>query len=327
MSVGNGKVYLLYYESMSHLATIIKDAHPDKVVLVNTTWGRFPDGFPNIHFDSDLIEEAKCGSSVCFLSSMADPKQIFEQLCAIYSLPKHHLPFIRVVLPWFSTGTMERIENFGDVASAKSLARMLSATPIGKTGPVTFTIYDIHALQEQFYFDDTVLVELQTAMPLLRNRLATLPDKDSITICFPDDGAHKRFKKYFHDYPLIICGKERDLHDPSVRVVKIKEGDANGRHCVVIDDLVQSGGTLIECAKGLQAGGASKTSCWVTHGIFPNEAWKKFTEGEGRSLITKFWITDSMPAVAATVNGQEPFEVLSLAPLIGKLITGDESGL
>merc|ERR1712039_726114 len=146
-------------------------------------------------------------------------------------------------------------------------------------------------------------------------------DADKVSICFPDDGAHKRFKKYFKEYPLIICGKERDTHDALKRKVKVKDGDAQDRHCVIIDDLVQSGGTLIECAKGLQAGGASRMSCWVTHGIFPNESWKKFTEGDGQGLIHKFWITDSVPHVASVVDGQGPFEVLSLAPEIGKLLT------
>merc|ERR1712187_829852 len=229
-------------------------------------------------------------------------------------------PEMRVIVPWFSTGTMERVEKPGDVASAKTLSRMLSMIPSSRTGPVTITIYDIHALQEQFFFDDSVLPELQTAVFLLRQKIATLDDKDKVSIVYPDDGAHKRFKSYFTDYPAIVCGKERDSHHPLKRIVKVKDGDATGRHCVVIDDLVQSGGTLIECAKGLQAAGASKTSCWVTHAIFPQESWKKFTEGESSGLIHKVWITDSVPHIATVIDGQGPFEVLSLAPLIGHLL-------
>eukprot|EP00931_Biecheleriopsis_adriatica_P109914 TRINITY_DN84191_c0_g1_i1.p1 TRINITY_DN84191_c0_g1~~TRINITY_DN84191_c0_g1_i1.p1 ORF type:complete len:364 (+),score=46.59 TRINITY_DN84191_c0_g1_i1:92-1183(+) len=315
--------YLFYNKSMEDLAKKVQALHPETVKLVPIKWSRFPDGFPDIKIDPQGLEEAKHGRSVTFLSDLSKKSAMFEQLCLIYALPKHHLPNIRVIVPWFSTGTMERVESYGQVASAKSLARMLSNTPMGRGGPVTYNIYDIHALQEQFYFDDNVIVQLETAVFLLRQRLGQLPDKSKVTICFPDDGSHKRFKKYFPDYPVIVCGKERDLNDPDKRVVKVKEGDATGRHCVIIDDLVQSGGTLIECAKGLKAGGADKMSCFVTHAIFPKESWAKFTEGPGKDYIHKFWVTDSVPHTAKAIDGKGPFEVLSLASAIGHLITGE----
>ena len=74
----------------------------------------------------------------------------------------------RVVCPWFSTGTMERVETLGQIATAKTLASLLSATPHCLTGPPVVTIYDIHALQEQFYFSDNVLVQLKSAVFLLK---------------------------------------------------------------------------------------------------------------------------------------------------------------
>merc|ERR1711879_1059843 len=103
---------------------------------------------------------------------------------------------------------------------------MLSSVPIGPSGPPTIAIYDIHALQEQFYFSDNMLVDLKTAAYLFINKLnqikADAPDED-IAIAFPDDGAHKRFKSKFKDYELIICSKVRD---GDTRKVVVKEGDA-----------------------------------------------------------------------------------------------------
>lgn len=323
MAAPRPKVFLFYHASMEKLAEKIQALHPDSIKIVSTVWNKFPDGFPDVHLDPQGLAEAKKGRAVCFLSNLSQPDIIFEQFCAMYALPRHRMSDMRVIVPWFSTGTMERVEKYGDVASAKTLARMLSNIPPSRTGPCTVTMYDIHALQEQFYFEDTVLPELQTAIPLLRQKLETLDDKDKISIVYPDDGAHKRFKQLFTDYPAIVCGKERDAHNPLARLVKVKEGDASGRHCIVIDDLVQSGGTLIECAKGLLAAGASKTSCWVTHSIFPKESWKKFTEGEGAGLVHKFWTTDSAPHIASVIDGQGPFEVLSLAPLLGSLLIED----
>mmetsp|Transcript_103909 Transcript_103909/g.189266 ORF Transcript_103909/g.189266 Transcript_103909/m.189266 type:complete len:238 (-) Transcript_103909:41-754(-) len=232
-------------------------------------------------------------------------------------LPGHCARNMHVILPWFSTGTMERVETPGQVATAASLARMISACPPGPTGPPTVVVYDIHALQEEFYFTGKALVQLKTAVWLLREKLEQLRREtpgEEIAIAFPDDGAHKRFKDKFEGFPLIICNKVRD---GDARRVLIKEGEPVGKHCVIVDDLVQSGGTLLECAKPLKDQGATKVSCFVTHGVFPKETFKKFI---GHELIHKFWITDSIPTTAALVEGQEPFQVLSLAPVIAEYL-------
>merc|ERR1712232_1116543 len=130
----------------------------------------------------------------------------------------------RIILPWFCTGTMERVEVMGQIATAASLARMLSQVPLGPAGPATIAIYDIHALQEQFYFGDQVLVELKTAVYLFKDMLEDLKKADpgeEIAIAFPDDGAHKRFKAKFKGFEMIICNKVRDGDS---RKVVVKEG-------------------------------------------------------------------------------------------------------
>merc|ERR1719343_207673 len=114
---------------------------------------------------------------------------------------------------------------------------------------------------------------------------------------------------------MIICDKIRVGDE---RVVKVKEGDAAGKHVIIIDDLVQSGGTLLECAKPLKAMGATKVSCFVTHAVFPNESYNKFLDTD---LIHKFWVTDSIPT-AKDIDGKGPFEVLSLAPLVAGYLMG-----
>ena len=103
--------------------------------------------------------------------------------------------------------------------------------------------------------------------------------------------------------------------------MRVKDGDANGRHCIIVDDLVQSGGTLLECAKGLKEQGATRVSCFVTHGVFPNDSWKKFVDTNG--LVDTFWLTDTIPETSEAVKGIAPFEILSIAPLVGHLLTGD----
>lgn len=273
---------------------------------------------------------------VAVLVSFHDPAVIFEQIALVYALPRMRARNMRVILPWFCTGTMERVETRGQIATAATLARMLSNIPMGPTGPVTVVVFDIHALQEQFYFGDGVLIELKSAVKLLSRHLEKLKEEnpdEGIAIAFPDDGAHKRFKSKFSGYEMIICNKVRGAG--TERKVVVKEGSAEGKHCVIVDDLVQSGGTLLQCAKPLKEMGATKVSCFVTHGIFPKTAdedgvvtpsFEKFfpanTKKNDFPEIHKFWVTDSVPSTIKKLEGHEPFEVLSLASLIGDYLNG-----
>jgi phosphoribosylpyrophosphate synthetase len=181
---------------------------------------------------------------VAFLASFSSPGVIFEQLSIIYALPRMFVSSFTLVLPFFPTGTLERMEDEGDIATAFTLARILSNIPISRGGPTSLVIFDIHALQERFYFGDNVLPCFESGIPLLKHRLHQLPDANNISIAFPDEGAWKRFHKQLQHFPTIICTKVRDGNN---RIVRLKEGEPQGRHVVIVDDLVQSGGTLTEC--------------------------------------------------------------------------------
>jgi len=317
------KWLIFYHETVQNTAEEVKAIMGASAELSAMEWKHFNDGFPDLAISSDDAKRLEEFYGTVFIVSFHTPAVIFEQLCLAYALPRLGAKRLRIFLPWFSTGTMERVETLGQIATAASLARMLSAVPIGPAGPATVVIYDIHALQEQFYFSDNVLVVLKTAVYQFKKTLELLRvdnPGEEIAIAFPDDGSHKRFKSKFKGLELIICNKVRDGDE---RKVVVKEGDPANRHCVIIDDLVQSGGTLLECAKPLHAMGATKVSCFVTHGVFPNEAWKRFV---GNALIHKFWITDSIPTTANVVKGQAPFEVLSLAPCIADNLIGVEAG-
>ncbi|KAH9320813.1 hypothetical protein KI387_015452, partial [Taxus chinensis] len=97
---------------------------------------------------------------------------------------------------------------------------------------------------ERFYFGDNVLPCFESGIPLLKHRLYQLPDSENISIAFPDEGSWKRFHKQLQHFPTVICTKVREGDQ---RFVRLKEGDPAGRHVVIVDDLVQSGSTLIEC--------------------------------------------------------------------------------
>ncbi|XP_078440735.1 phosphoribosyltransferase family protein isoform X2 [Wolffia australiana] len=305
------RVRLFYCVECEELARKVA-SHCDSIQLQSVNWRNFADGFPNLYInDAHGIR----GQHVAFLASFSSPGVIFEQLSVIYALPRLFVASFTLVLPFFPTGSFERMEEEGDVATAFTLARMLSVIPASRGGPTSLVIYDIHALQERFYFGDHVLPCFETGIPLLKQRLQQLPDTDNVTIAFPDDGAWKRFYKLFPDHPMIICTKVRE---GAKRIVRLKEGDAEGRHVVIVDDLVQSGSTLIECQKVLAAYGAAKVSAYVTHAVFPNRSWERFVgkNTDGEEPLAFFWVTDSCPRTVKDIQANSPFEVLSLAESI-----------
>ncbi|VFQ75396.1 unnamed protein product [Cuscuta campestris] len=303
------KVCLFYCPETKPLAESVA-AQSDYIEPCGIHWRTFDDGFPNLFIPN---AHGIRGQHVAFLASFSSPGVIFEQLSIIYALPKLFVSSFTLVLPFFPTGTSERMEDEGDVATAFTLARILSNVPISRGGPTSLVTFDIHALQERFYFGDNILPCFESGIPLLKNRLQQLPDSDNISIAFPDDGAWKRFHKQLQHFPTIVCAKVREGEK---RIVRIKEGDPVGKHVVIVDDLVQSGGTLIECQKVLAAHGAAKVSAYVTHGIFPKKTWERFKHDKGGNPedgMAYFWITDSCPKTVVDVMNKPPFEVLSLA--------------
>ncbi|KAK4597957.1 hypothetical protein RGQ29_015467 [Quercus rubra] len=303
------RVCLFYCDDTKALAERVA-AESDAIELRSINWRTFDDGFPNLFIPN---AQGIRGQHVAFLASFSSPGVIFEQLSVIYALPKLFISSFTLVLPFFPTGTSERMEDEGDVATAFTLARILSNIPISRGGPTSLVTFDIHALQERFYFGDNILPCFDSGIPLLKNRLQQLPDSDNISVAFPDDGAWKRFHTQLQHFPTIVCAKVRE---GDKRIVRIKEGDPAGRHVVIVDDLVQSGGTLIECQRVLAAHGATQISAYVTHGIFPNRSWERFEHDNGgnpHNGLTYFWITDSCPITVRAVKNKPPFEVLSLA--------------
>ncbi|XP_022739765.1 ribose-phosphate pyrophosphokinase 4 isoform X1 [Durio zibethinus] len=314
-SLNKKQVQLFYCMECEELARKVA-AHSQLITLQSINWRNFDDGFPNLYVNN--AHDIR-GQHVAFLASFSSPAVIFEQLSVIYNLPRLFVASFTLVLPFFPTGSFERMEEEGDVATAFTMARILSNIPISRGGPTSLVIYDIHALQERFYFGDHVLPLFETGIPLLKLRLHQLPDADNIVVAFPDDGAWKRFHKLLDHFPMVICTKVRE---GDKRIVRLKEGNPANCHVVIVDDLVQSGGTLIECQKVLVAHGAAKVSAYVTHGVFPKRSWERFTKKNDGSEkgFTFFWITDSCPHTVKAIENTAPFEVLSLAGSIAEAL-------
>lgn len=276
-------------------------------------FNKFADGTDNILIQGFTPKNFIQGSNIIFLASFHNNDVTLSQFSVLIVLLQSFIESMTIVLPFYPVGTNERVDEEGRVATANTYSMLLSSLPsIGK--PTRIMIYDIHALQNRFYFHNSALASLHTATTLLFDRLKSTK---ITTVAFPDDGAAKRFGKLFQKvgFDVIICGKVRD---GDKRIVRINEGEPSGKEIVIVDDLVQTGGTLAECAEVLLRKGATKVSAYVSHAVFPNKAWKRFsTKHAGdRAVFDRIWVTNSIPVTTTELPIDDVFEVLDLLPLI-----------
>jgi len=310
MNMATDKNYIVYScKEMEPLVHKMCMDYPNRFRFESITFEHFKDGTPSIFINNICSIE---GKDVIFFASFPKAIHKYDQLCVLLSLCESFINSLTIVLPFSPTGTMERVDCEGQVATANVDAWLLNSLP-KPNGPIKVVIYDLHTQQNRFYIRGNALLKMATAMPIFMNKLINDHKNESITIAFPDDGSYKRFGKIFADiYPTIICGK---IRDGDKRIVTIKEGNAKDQHVFIVDDLVQTGGTIIECKNALLNAGAKEVSAFVTHVIFPNNSWTKFVDGEGKDL-KHFYCTNSFPSTSNIIDGKGPFTVLSLYPNI-----------
>ena len=290
---------LFYCSAMEHLAKKISEATYGNIRLGKITWDEFERGWQNYHIHNIALDVRR--QDVVLLASAETPADVPNILAVASAFSRYLANSVKVILPLFPGETMERVKQHGDIATAKTYARMFSSIPIAK-GPVELIIYDLHVSAERFYFSDQIIPDPQSAIPLLKKEIKDMKD---VAIAFPDEGSLKRFEEDFKEYPLIICYKRRQGGDRKVIIV---EGDPRGKNVVIVDDLSLTAGTMVACAQAVRSHEPASVSGFVTHGVFYKDSWTKITP----QLFDTFWITDSYP-MANSLEGVAPFKILSLA--------------
>ncbi len=272
----------------------------------------FPDGTPNIkiHGMNDIIS-CMGGADIVYFSqyNTMEEKKMEEMVIFVFADTLNVRSFT-VVDMYDPLATMERVTEEGVIATSNVDAHYWKTLPQLHSGnKIVRILYDHHTLQNRFYFTNgTTHVSLRSAIPTLLEHLKK--EGNIRTVAFPDEGAYKRFNAPFvaEGFDTIVCGKKR-IDDK--RIVTINEGSPSGKRVIIVDDLVRSGGTLIQCMKSLNEAGASSVSIFVTHAQFPEQSWKHFTD-LGEELDT-FYITDTIPRVSDAISEKKPFQLLSVS--------------
>ena len=312
-SFTNRKKYVVIAApGMEDMAQKIQNHCPERFVNIpGTRWEKFPDGTDKIEIGGYWPKNDISGKNVMFLCNFYNNDVTLSQISVMITLLQSFIESLTVVLPFYPVGTMERVSKEGQVATAFTYAQMLSNLPsCGR--PTRVMLYDIHTLQNKFYLQNNAFASLHTTMPLL---VKILKDTKIECVSFPDDGAAKRFGDFFDGlgFEIVTCGKTRD---GDKRKVIIQDGNPSGKHVIIVDDLVQTGGTLYECGVALKKAGAISASAYVAHGVFPHDAWKRFLRNGDRNCFEKFYISNSIPSLALKLPKHDVFHLLDISQKI-----------
>lgn len=300
---------LMWHPTMETFATKLLQVSNIRPSYIN--WEYFPDNWPNITFEPS---KTLVNKDVYFVMSLSTKETFAEQLALLVALPRQLINSLTIVIPYLGPATHERVDYSGQLATVEPILKIISSCiPMTKTGPPIIRIFDIHALQIRFYTNDNVTMKLMSAIPVLLNYIKTKQER--YVIAYPDDGSYKRFKYFFDDFPQVICSKIRDGDDRKIMIrdrvnwPDDKYAENILDNIIIVDDLVQSGETLLRCAEALKTFGFKNISAYVTHAVFPNNTWKKFTTS---SVIHEFIVTNTNPLVTDKLMNVEPFTVLDI---------------
>lgn len=299
---------LMYHPTMKSIADKILCFYGIRESVID--WKYFPDNWPNIKFEPSSTLNNK---NVIFIMNLAKKEVFLEQLSLLIALPRQLIKSLTILIPYLGPSTHERVDYSGMLATAEPVLKIISSCiPPTKTGNPVIRMYDIHALQERFYTNDKITLKLMTAIDVLKNHLKDQYKPNSLVIVFPDDGAYKRFKYNFNNFPQIVCSKTR-IND--LRKIMIKDyyninDIKNYKNFLIIDDIAQSGNTLIECCNALKEllGSDINVSAYITHSVFPNNCWKKLENHFG-SIIT----TNTNPEVSDILEKRSKFKVIDIS--------------
>ncbi|MAA75934.1 MAG: ribose-phosphate pyrophosphokinase [Salinisphaeraceae bacterium] len=253
-----------------------------KLPVGKASVGRFSDGEVAVE-----IEENVRGRDVFVVQSTCSPTNdnVMEMLMMIDALHRASAGRITAVIPYFGYARQDRRPRSARVPiSAKVVAGMLSA--VGTDRVLTV---DLHADQIQGFFD--IPVDNVYASPILLGDIWR-HKSDQLIVVSPDVGGVVRARaiaKRLDDADLAIIDKRRPKANES-QVMNII-GDVNGKDCIIVDDLVDTAGTLAKAANAIKDQGASSVRAYVTHAVLSGNA----VENISGSLLDELVVTDTIP--------------------------------
>ncbi|MGZ6791673.1 MAG: ribose-phosphate diphosphokinase [Mycobacteriales bacterium] len=238
-------------------------------------------------------------------------KWIMEQLLMVDALKRASAKRITVVLPFYPYARQDKKHRGREPISARLIADLFKTAGANRLMSV-----DLHTDQIQGFFDGPV--DHLVALPLLTDYVASKYGTDNLTIVSPDAGRIKvseRWSNRMGGAPLAFIHKTRDPSVANQVVANRVVGDVEGRVCILVDDMIDTAGTITKAAEVLFAAGAADVIVTATHGVLSDPAVDRLKN----SRVIETIITNTLPI--ADDKRYDGLTVLSIAPLIARAIS------
>jgi ribose-phosphate pyrophosphokinase len=258
------------------------------------------------------FEESVRGCDAFVLQSHAAPinDQIMEQLIMVDALKRASAKRITVVMPFWGYARQDKKHRGREPISARLIADMFQVA-----GADRIMTVDLHTAQIQGFFDGPV--DHLFALPVLAEHVQRTYADEQIAVVSPDSGRVRLAERWANTLggtPLAFIHKTRDPLKPNEAVANRVVGEVEGRLCVVIDDMIDTGGTVAKTSEVLLKEGAKDVVVAATHGVLSGPAPERLARCGAREVI----FTDTLP-----IPDEKRFPtmtVLSIAPLLARAI-------
>jgi len=276
-----------------------------KSKLINSSIRKFADGEIYIEINENIR-----GNSIFIIQSISSPANdnLMELLLCIDALKRSSAKNITAVIPYFGYARQDR-----KVVPRTSISAKLVSNLITKAGADRVVTVDLHAGQVQGFFD--IPVDNLFCTPIFARHVKKNIKSRNIICVAPDVGGTERARALGKslDVGLAIVDKRRPA--PGKSQVMNVIGNVKDKTCIIVDDIIDSGGTIINSAKALKDRGAKEVYVYITHGVLSGEAVRKIQ----KSAIKKLVITDSIDN-QIRVNKAKNIEILTISNLMGEAI-------
>ena len=276
-----------------------------KTKLVHSSIRKFSDGEIYIEINENIR-----GNSIFLLQSVSSPANdnLMELLLCIDALKRSSAKNITAVIPYFGYARQDR-----KVAPRTSISAKLVSNLITKAGADRIVTVDLHAGQIQGFFD--IPVDNLFATPIFAKHIKRKIKSKNIICVAPDVGGVERARALGKklDVGLAIVDKRRP--SPGKSQVMNVIGNVKNKICILTDDIIDSGGTIVNAADALLKRGAKEVHVYATHGVFSGDAVKKIKSSKIKNLV----ITDSIDS-SDKLKKVRNIEVLSISILLAEAI-------
>lgn len=257
------------------------------------------------------IQENVRGEDVFILQSTSYPANdhLMELLIMIDAFRRSSARRITAVIPYFGYARQDRRASGRTPISAKLVANLIT-----QAGADRVLTLDLHAGQIQGFFD--IPTDNLFAVPVLARDVKRHYELPNVTVVSPDVGGVVRARALAKRLDALLAIVDKRREKPGESEVMNIIGDVRGKDCLLIDDIVDSGGTLCNAADALLANGATSVTAYITHGVLSGGAVTRISSSALKELV----ITDSIQPTSA-VEAAHNIRVISIADLIGEAIS------